>query len=876
MEDELTRVAATVVGEVIGTIEYMAPEQARGEHVDQRADVYAFGLIVYDMLVGKRRSEHAVSAVGELQKRLAQTPPPVRTLVPAVPEALDALVTKCVEPDPAKRYQTTAELVAALDLLDDNGKLKPKKRVGRDAARGCRRLGAADVVRLHLLGHAAARSARSGVGADRRLRKQDRRPGIRRHAGADAQRALEGASFISAYDRSRIGTLGVQTPEQLDETTARTLAANQALGVVISGTLDPLGSGYRISVKAIHAVTGNVITTASADAPAKNNVLEAATRLMTRVRNALGDETSESAQLFAMRSVSTSSLEVVSHYAAAVEAQARGDFETARQSYQKAVEVDPKFALGYLGLAAMSRNLQDTENFERYTKEALRYLDTLTDREQFATRGFYFGMMGDNPRCVKEFGDLLAKYPADVVAHNQRALCLRNLRKMREAIDEMRQATRVLPNHVTLRSNLALFEDYAGQFDNAEKELQGIQQPGRGALLALAYSQIGRGLIPDAKATYEKMATMGPQGASLTASGLGDLALYEGRFSDSVRIFEEGARADLDNKSADRAALKLAAAAYAHLMAGRNAPAITSAQKALTLSKILAVRFLAARVLVEAGSLDKARPEAAALSSATQAESQAHGKIIEGQIALRAGKTNDAIKILTEANGILDTWFGHFELGRAYLKAQLFVEADSEFHACMERRGETLSLMDEDPTYGYFPPVHYYLGLAREGVGTASFADWYGRYHSRFAGTQRKTRFLATYANASATSKSNPDPKPKTPHGKRESETICGLLNGPARPARGDAAMPRKGRSNEEIVHALHQVDGGEKVAEVCRRLGVSEQTFYRWKKQFAGLGVQELRELRSLRDENRKLKQVVADLTLDRHILQEIVRKKL
>jgi putative transposase len=86
--------------------------------------------------------------------------------------------------------------------------------------------------------------------------------------------------------------------------------------------------------------------------------------------------------------------------------------------------------------------------------------------------------------------------------------------------------------------------------------------------------------------------------------------------------------------------------------------------------------------------------------------------------------------------------------------------------------------------------------------------------------------------------------------------------------------MPRKGRSNEEIIHALHQVEGGEKVTEVCRRLGVSEQTFY-WKKQFSGLGLQELRELRSLRHENAKLKQVVADLTLDRHILQEVVRKK-
>jgi putative transposase len=87
--------------------------------------------------------------------------------------------------------------------------------------------------------------------------------------------------------------------------------------------------------------------------------------------------------------------------------------------------------------------------------------------------------------------------------------------------------------------------------------------------------------------------------------------------------------------------------------------------------------------------------------------------------------------------------------------------------------------------------------------------------------------------------------------------------------------MPRKGRSTEEIVHALGQVEAGDKVAEVFRRLGVSEQTFSRWKKQCAGLGVAEVRELRSLRPENATLKQLVADLTLDRHIPQEIVRKR-
>ena len=82
--------------------------------------------------------------------------------------------------------------------------------------------------------------------------------------------------------------------------------------------------------------------------------------------------------------------------------------------------------------------------------------------------------------------------------------------------------------------------------------------------------------------------------------------------------------------------------------------------------------------------------------------------------------------------------------------------------------------------------------------------------------------------------------------------------------------------TSEQVIHALRRAEAGTPVTEVCRDLGVSEPTFYRWKKRFGDLGVSELRELRQLRDENRRLKQVVADLTLDRRILQEALRKKL
>jgi putative transposase len=79
----------------------------------------------------------------------------------------------------------------------------------------------------------------------------------------------------------------------------------------------------------------------------------------------------------------------------------------------------------------------------------------------------------------------------------------------------------------------------------------------------------------------------------------------------------------------------------------------------------------------------------------------------------------------------------------------------------------------------------------------------------------------------------------------------------------------------EQIAFALRQAESGTPVLEVCRKMGVSEQTFYRWKKRFFGLGVAEVRRLKILEEENRKLKQLVADLSLDRQMLQDVLRKK-
>jgi putative transposase len=96
------------------------------------------------------------------------------------------------------------------------------------------------------------------------------------------------------------------------------------------------------------------------------------------------------------------------------------------------------------------------------------------------------------------------------------------------------------------------------------------------------------------------------------------------------------------------------------------------------------------------------------------------------------------------------------------------------------------------------------------------------------------------------------------------------------KPSDKELEMKKSRYTEEQITFALKQAETGTPVAEVIRRMGVSEQTFYRWKKVYGGLGVGDLRRVKQLGDENRKLKRLVADLSLDKHILQDVLAKKL
>ncbi len=733
----------TQVGAVMGTPAYMSPEQAKGMPVDERSDVFALGIIAYEMLSGDVPFK-ADSALASLLMR-TQTPAlPLTQIDPAIPQPLSDMVQKALATKVEDRYESVALL--GQDLHDwEQGTLHKAIVTPPMAMMAPSKTGKWIAIAV---GTAALLAA--GAYGGYRLLNKTAKPvapmtvliaDFNNHTGdsvftgtleSTLKRALEGASFINAYDRTKMRDLGLKAVSgPLDDSKAQQIAASQGLNVVVSGSIDRRGADYQLALRAVQTVSGKVVANVDESASSKDQVLFAVTKLGTAVRKALGDSTSDSQQRFALETLSASSLEAVHEYATALDDLSKGQYEDALKHSSQATDLDPNFGLAYMDMAAASHNISRQEDANKYIKLALNHIDQMTERERFKTRAYSYYLKGDSQKCVDEYGALLQKYPSDTGAYNNIADCLVLLRNIPKALEEIRRAVAILPKRATYRVNLATWSAYAGDFPTAAKEATATLQlmPGFSwAFVAQAFADLGQGQLARVTQDNEEIRKTDPSYAPL---GLADLAIYEGRYRDAVKILERGAADDSVAKNPDAAADKLSALAYVQLLRGDKAAALTAVKNSLDLSKAVKTRFIAARNYVALGEIAPAKELAAGLSAELPLEPQAYGKLIEGEIALKSGDSRAAISSYTQANNILDTWIGRFDLGQAYLEAGAFTEADSEFDRCVKRRGEALALfLDEMPTYGYFPPVYYYQGRVREGLKSAGFAEPYKQYLS--------------------------------------------------------------------------------------------------------------------------------------------------
>jgi tetratricopeptide (TPR) repeat protein/predicted Ser/Thr protein kinase len=735
----------TQTGALMGTPDYMSPEQAKGEKADARSDVFSVGIIFYEMLTGKRPFQ-ADSLLGTLLARTQHRPKPVREIDPEIPQLLSEIAEKCLATDPGQRYQSAIEIVNDLELWQGgSGKITPMSRIGPrlrlvspSAAWRWITLSVGVTVVVLTVAFFALRSWFTAPAAARTLRTVlmadfSNTTGDSVFDGTLESMfniALEEASFINVYNRGQARNIALQLQPKatkLDEPLARLVAMREGIHAIITGSISPQGAGYHVTARAIDAATGKLIAGRERDAANKAAVLGTIGRLAAPIRTALGDATPESAQIAAAETYTASSLYAAHFYAQGQEALAIGNREDAIAKFSQAAQLDANFGRAYSGLAVTYMNLKKQAEAGENFKKALALLDRMSEREKDRTLGIYYlSFVRNYGQAIETLRKDVYLFPADESAYNNLSLAYAFTGNIPEALAASKRTVEIAPDDLQDRANYAGFSMLAGNFDTAISEAERVlkRNPSfEDAYLPLALSTLARGDVKGARALYARMEQAGSSAHSLAKMGQADLELYLGRYREALETLQAAVEADRRDNNYGEMAHKLVASAEAHLALGQKAKVVEEAEKAARAAPVESILYLAGRVLVQAGEDVKARELASKLESMLQSQTKSDAQLLDGEIALERKRLSQAVDALQSAQKLRDTWISHFLLGRAYTEAGHFAEALAELESCRKRRGEATDLFFADmTTLRYLPPLYYWLGRAQEGLGITEAA----------------------------------------------------------------------------------------------------------------------------------------------------------
>ncbi|MGZ5424839.1 MAG: protein kinase domain-containing protein, partial [Candidatus Aminicenantales bacterium] len=741
MSRTMTQQSLTGHGAIAGTIAYMSPEQAKGSAIDGRSDIFSLGIILYEMVTGGNPFSKP-SPIETLTSILRDAAPATHVTPKSINPLLNPIVHKALSKNPDERYLKIGDFVADLqkayrEVGGGGGRLFSQRALVVGGTVFGLALGAFVIDRIVRRPTAPVAETAGSKTVSVLIADVANTTGDPMLDGVLEQLfafSFGGAEHVLVFERKQaLGLLGKVDPAaegRLTEKAALLLSRREGIDAVINASIESAKGGFLIKARAVDAVSGKTVAQSEQSVKDRKDILKVPDILSAKLRAGLSPDSSGA---LLKETFTTTSLEAMKAYTEAQQLDAQGKEKEAIDAYLRAIDHDPEFGRAYAGLAVVYYARGELQLADRYYKDGLDRIDQMTEREKHRTRGGYYLFKSNYKRAIEEYSALVQENPKDQAGYTNLALAYFMSCKMQEAFQIGLLAVELDPENLDYRYNQSWYALASGDFDKAREEARKtleIDPAYVKAFVVLALADLVQGRRDGAIKSYGDMQALGPLGASFAASGMADLAVYEGRMGDAVGILVNGIASDKENKFNYRAADKSLLLAQAYSALGKKDLAIKAADEALGLNKREEILCAAGLVYIEAGQEDRARAAAGELGRKVQDLHLAYGKLIGGHLSLSRGDTANALKLFEEAQGFVDTWQGRFALGRAYLEANAFPEAQAEFEKCIQRRGEALSVYLNDlPTMRTLDSLDYYMGRALEGQGKSAAArDAYQKF----------------------------------------------------------------------------------------------------------------------------------------------------